>query len=412
MKKSVLGWFSAAIVAAFVFSSHAAEPVTYLDWDPVQKKMVEKTCTEYTVVTAETSTFTTGGWYVVSAIVSRNSIKVAGAVHLVLCDGAVLNVGRSGDGHCLRLPGESALTIYGQTAGTGTLDVIGGIGGDNYKSSSDLTINGGTVIAKAESRDAAIGGGFWCSGGDVTINGGTVTATSTSSGAAIGGGYAAKGGTVTINGGTVTAVSLETGSGIGGGEHGSKTYVTINGGTVTATSRSGAGIGSGEKGDSTCVLIAGGRVSAIGYVDPENGDLALGFPVIDLTFVVGGLFSMPVEKPSWLAPGFVCVENTDPETKDAYGWKVVPGAVKIVSSEVCASGDGKRVFRVGVENDEYAHYDLKRGTDLRVPVSEWETVASVPTEAAGTAFLEDPNPPEDCAFYTVEPVLDLLDWNW
>ena len=157
------------------------------------------------------------GWYVVKDNVTADSrITVSGTVHLILADGYTLTASK-GIGVS---PGNS-LTIYGQSAGTGTLTATGKEG-TNYGS-------------------AGIGGTGSANGGTITINGGTINATGGTSGyyggAGIGGGGGYSGGDITINGGTVHATggtTIYSGAGIGGGGMGSADNITINGGTVTA----------------------------------------------------------------------------------------------------------------------------------------------------------------------------------
>ena len=161
------------------------------------------------------------------------------------------------------------LTIDNSPNTTGELIATGifgaGIGGDQWKSSSDITIRGGSVTATS-SFSAGIGGGQGNTGSNITIRGGSVKATS-SSGAGIGGG--SNGGTgsdITIRGGSVTAAS-SFGAGIGGGsDGGTGSDITISGGSVTATSSFGAGIGGGIGGGQgntgSDITISGGSVKA------------------------------------------------------------------------------------------------------------------------------------------------------
>ena len=163
----------------------------------------------------------------------------------------------------------------GELIATGSFGA--GIGGDQWKSSSDITIRGGSVTATS-SYGAGIGGGRGQTNGNITIRGGSVTATS-DSGAGIGGGQGNNGSNITIRGGSVTATS-DSGAGIGGGSNGGDgSDITISGGSVTATSDSGAGIGGGSKGAGRNIAISGGSVKA--YSDkrpgincpPHNGNL-------------------------------------------------------------------------------------------------------------------------------------------
>jgi uncharacterized repeat protein (TIGR02543 family) len=214
-----------------------------------------------TIVTADTTTFTNGGWYVVNADVAPSgTIAVEVAANLVLVDGKTLTVTGSSSSAGISVTNGCSLTIYGQSNGTGAIDATGGsfgagIGG-NCGSNSDHTvgacgtivINGGTVNATGTNA-AGIGGGTYGNGGTVTINRGTVNADGGNNSAGIGGGqHGSTGGTVTINGGAVHAEGGASGAGIGGGARCSGATVTINGGSVEAESGiSGwAGIGSGR----------------------------------------------------------------------------------------------------------------------------------------------------------------------
>ena len=99
----------------------------------------------------------------------------------------------------------------------------------------------GELIA-ISSYGAGIGGDHFKSSSDITIRGGSVTATSTF-GAGIGGGQGNTGSNIAIRGGSVTATS-DFGAGIGGGSNGgSGSDITISGGSVTATSTYGVGFG-------------------------------------------------------------------------------------------------------------------------------------------------------------------------
>lgn len=106
---------------------------------------------------------------------------------------------------------------------------------------------------------AGIGGGYGASSnfGNITINGGTIIARGSGGGAGIGGGYEVGSGTVTgnvtINGGYVTAIGGSSGStggaGIGSGENANYSgTVTINGGVVYAEGGADStSIGSGNR---------------------------------------------------------------------------------------------------------------------------------------------------------------------
>lgn len=220
------------------------QPVAYID-----ENNQPQTCGEYTEVT-DGLTAWSSGWYVVEGNVTiAQRVTVSGDVKLILTDGCNLTVNGGID-----VSGSNALTIYGQSGGTGSLEAFGtgdnaGIGGGERGSVGSITINGGSITANGGRGGAGIGSGRYGSGGSITITGGTVTATSTG-GAGIGSGEisspeSAHAITITINGGTVIATSTN-GAGIGAGIGGFGGFITINGGNITATSTDGTGIGCGE----------------------------------------------------------------------------------------------------------------------------------------------------------------------
>ena len=213
--KSIL----AIALCAVGLSAFAAEPVVYLDWDDVNKKMTNAVCTVYEVVKADTATFAAGKTYVVQGNVSATAgITVKGTPsnpsRLILCDGAKLTVKGATEKAGLTVSSAYVLVICGQKDGTGTLEATGGyygagIGGDNSDAGGKVTINGGAVTANGGDSAAGIGGGAARSAGTVTINGGTVTVTGGSPAAGIGAGMGGvSGGTVTFGG---TGFSVVTG---------------------------------------------------------------------------------------------------------------------------------------------------------------------------------------------------------
>jgi len=246
-------------------------------------------CMETVVpVTSSTSQVTlNAGWYHVSGNVTLTQGAVCnGAVHLILCDGAKLTVSNSNINQAgINVSGtDNSLTIYAQSEGSsmGALSVTSGeyaagIGSGNgfqtTASTTNITINGGTVTATGGTLSAGIGGGYDNSGNNITINGGTVQANGGNSGAGIGGGQKKIGQNITINGGEVTAYGgnadtiygTNGGAGIGGGEGNYGQFITINGGTVTANGgTNAAGIGGGYKSYGSDITINGGTVTATG----------------------------------------------------------------------------------------------------------------------------------------------------
>ena len=247
------------------WATSAPDPVNYLAWDGAGAFKTE-IASNYTVVTAGSTNWTTGMYVVNSTVTVNDQITVTGEVGLILCDGYKLTA-NSG----IIISGENTLNIYGQDGGTGNLKAVGSIysaaiGGlsGSHSDTGTISIHGGTVKATSQGG-AGIGGGIDGKGGKVTVYGGTVTATGGRMGAGIGGGNRGKGGTVTIYGGAVTATGGQQGAGIGGGNQGEGGSVTISGGKVTATGgEKAAGIGGGSQGKGATVTVYGGEVTASG----------------------------------------------------------------------------------------------------------------------------------------------------
>ena len=273
------------LLPATVLAAEGDVSYSYYDADSETWQTGTKAVGDYTSVTSADTSWS-DGWYVVSGEVTISSrVAVSGDVHLILEDGCTLTADAG-----IQVHDTNALTIYGQTEGTGKLianvTVAGNaaIGGNYYVtagiSGGNITIHGGTIEATS-TNGAGIGGGYGStggSGGNITINGGTVTATGNQMGAGIGGsggaGSGDNGGNITINGGTVIATGGG-GAGIGGGygnvSGGSGGNITITGGIIKATSTDGAGIGGGTSGGGTVksdgtTTIDGGTVTAVGKV--------------------------------------------------------------------------------------------------------------------------------------------------
>lgn len=200
-------------------------------------------------VTVESTTTTwEAGTYVVSSDVTINAnVSVTGDAKLILKDGASLTVNGT-------ITGGGNLSIYGQTFGTGKLDVIDN---DINVSVENITIHGGIitvteggVIQGIETvNDFAIyhgkvttagGANGFMMMGDMHIYGGDITATSTNGQALLVSGSNGKDGSFTMTGGTFRAIGTGTGSynkGImvtDGNGKGTAT-ITISGGTLIAT---------------------------------------------------------------------------------------------------------------------------------------------------------------------------------
>ena len=142
----------------------------------------EQICTNCTIIESSTgSTVMLGSagtetWYAVSGIVNINSsyeaLKLYGAVHLILMDGAALIVEGQ---HPIFAFG--SLSIYSQSLGTGHLEAIGDVTAifvdesPNSPVANDgsLTINGGIITAYSSINNDIF------ANNDITINGGSVS---------------------------------------------------------------------------------------------------------------------------------------------------------------------------------------------------------------------------------------------
>lgn len=208
-------------VYGYQTSAQAADPVPYIYY--TNNASTEGTCTDYTTVATDTTTWGTAGnttWYVVSGEVTISSrVTVNGTVNLILRDGAKLTVNGG-----IGLNDGNTLNIYPETEnGTGELNAnassnkCAGIGGTYASSYSvacgTLTIHGGVIKATGAENGPGIGNsgqGYAKAtqeAGTVIIYAGNVTATGGNYGSAgIGGGWAYTGGcNVEIYGGTVLA---------------------------------------------------------------------------------------------------------------------------------------------------------------------------------------------------------------
>ena len=274
--------------------------VEYLDWDDTQKKLVEKnTLTDGNAVNdkvwifagAHNSiiniSFPTNCWYVVNnwnttPDADGHSIDLAynttlqfeeGSTHFILADGCEMTAPTIWPG--------GTITIYGQSAGTGSLTATGtgeyGIYGD---SNTSVTINGGHVTAAGSPNGIQVGG-------TITINGGQVTATGSTNGI--------WGSGITINDGQVTATGD---SGIYAISN-ENTNITINGGQVKATGTAAtdgygiiAHLGNVAPSDpyTATITINGGQVTATGsencygiYAYAEYSDATITLGLTDAT---------------------------------------------------------------------------------------------------------------------------------
>ena len=286
-RKSCAAVLCGAMLCAMLPSAGFAESVDtsyYCDENGVRCDIPQ----EMVVVEDETTSWNGEGgeaWYVVNEDAEIDErVEVSGTVNLVLCDGATLTAEKG-----IHVTGENSLTIYGQEAGDGKIEVgandnQAAIGGNSDEPGGILIISGGTVDATGGVNAAGIGGGFGSNGtvGNITINNGNVYAKGGSQAAGIGGGAHA-GGTgkdekIIINGGVVEATGGGYGAGIGGGRNQNGGCIEINGGCITATGvNGGAGIGSGagRNGDNV-ITISGGKIYAKGSFFNNRSSAGIG----------------------------------------------------------------------------------------------------------------------------------------
>lgn len=175
-------------VATITVTSHDGNARAYcLIYTPVTTSYVDAdgTLHEDVFVPSLTNNVTilTPGWYVVNNTVNYTSnitLNGAGEYHIILADGAQMNIGTSANpisGNSVRGIDESeatraTLTIYGQANGTGELNVYTSGGNGDAIYASNLTINGGKITASAIGWDAS---GLRASN-NITINGGVINA--------------------------------------------------------------------------------------------------------------------------------------------------------------------------------------------------------------------------------------------
>ena len=167
-------------------------------------------CGEYTVLESSNEQFADYGtygqenWYVVSGNVTFDGqLRFNDShSHLIVCDGAHLTASAPVANEEAIYGHNGGITIYGQTLGTGTITANGASNGCGICSVSNITINGGTIIATGMY-------GFYSTLVGIIINRGTVTVTGTDTG------IHADGNNVTINGGIVNATGGNVGIYVG-----------------------------------------------------------------------------------------------------------------------------------------------------------------------------------------------------
>jgi len=156
-------------------------------------------CTNFTTIESSIGDVSfpssNSGWYVVSGNVTINGkLSLYGEnSHLILCDGATLNINHTNNNNGLY--GGGNLSIYGQSVGNGTLTVsVPWVG---LNTNNDLIINGGIISATSTTNS-----GITAGPGNITINRGSVTARGYYNGI-----YGQK--NIFINGGIVNATNGE-----------------------------------------------------------------------------------------------------------------------------------------------------------------------------------------------------------
>ena len=333
------------------------DPVAYID-----ENGVEQQCTFYTVVTDTLNFYDLpAGWYVVSDSITLDdrNVHFSGDAHLILCDGATMNISvNNGDA----LSADGSLTLYGQSAGTGSLtatsDVNEGINAFN------LTINGCTVNATSTDDTGAFNG---IDANDLTINGSTVTASGTNYGIYTDG--------LTINGSTVTA----SGSSIGI----FSIDLTINGSTVTASANDDGGIGIGAN----RVTINSGTVNATG----NDSGIYIGY-----------------------VSGYVTINGGTVTTNEIYSPMVTLGWSDTNDSITVGSFDYYDPPTVSVKSGKAFYYQngndtvIVSGTLTTGEIAALSGKTLVPYGLAPVAYIDENGVAQECTSYTV--VTDDLDF--
>ena len=208
-------------------------------------------------------------------------ITCEGDATIILKDGSTNTVkGFYYDYPGIYVPSDKTLTIQGETAGTGSLDVrsngLGsGIGGLYQVNSGSIVIKGGEITATGGNACAGIGGSSQGNCGSITILGGIVTSIGGNNAPGIGSGYRSECGAITISGGTVNATggynSVAIGSARGyAGIPAKCASITITAGvtSVTATAGSEAPYSIGASIDSSCGTVTIGEDEGYVSVSP------------------------------------------------------------------------------------------------------------------------------------------------
>lgn len=245
-------------------------PLRYIAADGSEGKRYDG---EYTVLTGGDAKTLTGGWYAVTENVTyTGTLTLSGDATIILADGKTLNIGtedgRIGSGNCIT-GGDYSLTIYGQSAQTGTLNAYNSTSGSGSSAVyvKNYTQHGGNVTIDATGEQA-----LWLNYGNLALTRGTLTANV--SGGNNSSAIYTYGATFTVNvsGGTLNATSTN-GFGI-------NNKLTMSGGTVKASGHQGAIV--------SATTVSGGTLNATGHIRDEVA-LSGGTTTIDGNIMYGSL---------------------------------------------------------------------------------------------------------------------------
>ncbi len=238
----------------------------------------------------------------------------------------------------------------------------------NEKSSANITINGGTIMANAKWAGSGIGGSFLGSLGNITINGGNITAYSEIS-TGIGGGDECKAGDITIGGDAIVVAESgpckygSYGAAIGAGKGTINDYYTgascgniviKDNANVTAIASDGAGIGSGGNDSSVKDITIEGNAVVVAKSNNGsgigNGVITNFIPIHDAVNSVGNITiqgnahvtATSAEYGSGIGGGYVSAFDFD-DTAKSYGKSTV-GNIKIQDkATVVATGEKNNI---------------------------------------------------------------------
>ena len=328
------------------FTTPLHDPVAYINENGEQQL-----CTEYTVLTG-TETTLAAGWYVADSTLNYSqTLILSGDVHLILKDGAVLNVGTAenpvGDGYGITGEEYYSISIYAQSMGDskGQLHVNAEYHGIYAK---EVNICGGEVMTVSANTN-----GIYARNGNITIYNGHVT----SQGGGFHGILAI--GDIIINGGQVTSTGRTYGIWSDGGN------LTINGGQVTANGGT-YGIYTRNGNLTLGWTNASDFIYANNYY-VNNGTLSIaeGKTFIDEdgnTFESGTVNASDING-KWLYPDCVVFKQVE-------GYEDGDGGYCLIASPNVDNTDPATINGMTLAGDDAANYDLYR-FDPSNEGSEW-----------------------------------------